>query len=103
ARVATTDNDEARKTAEARFWVLYWGPLAAVEDVTLLKQSESRVESAMMEFGDLLEKPPKDRDPKELRRSSLRLAQAVRKAIQPAFDVKAPDPTERRTKRGSHK
>src|SRR5262245_38054832 len=40
ATIATVANEELRTAAEARFWILYWGPLAAVEDVGITKLSK---------------------------------------------------------------
>jgi hypothetical protein len=89
ATIATTDDKGARKAAEARFWVLYWGPLAAVEDVGLGEQKQAEIEAAMVRFGRELDKKPEERKADEMKQMSLQLAQAIRKAIAPAFQVKA--------------
>jgi hypothetical protein len=92
AVIATTDDDVARREAEKRFWVLYWGPLAAVEDVGLEKEQKPRVERAMVEFGRAIEnKEPVARNRDELAQLSLNLAHAIRDALPRAFDVQATD------------
>ena len=91
AAVATTDDDGARREAEARFWVLYWGPLAAVEDVGLEKEGKASIEAAMVRFGEAIKKDPEAHDRPEMKRLALELAHAVRGAIAPAFDVQATD------------
>ena len=37
ATIATSPDRETRRQAEATFWILFWGPMSAVEDVTLDK------------------------------------------------------------------
>jgi hypothetical protein len=54
ARLASSrDSDVWRKSRE-EFWMLYFGPLAIVEDVE--SQAHNRVEVAMVRFGDELKK-----------------------------------------------
>jgi hypothetical protein len=91
ATIATTQDREARKAAEARFWVLYWGPLAVVEDVGLVKAHVAAIERAMVRFGEAIEKGPDDRNGQQMKQLSLDLAHAIREAITPAFDVQAAD------------
>jgi hypothetical protein len=91
ATIATTEDDQARKNAEARFWILYWGPLAAVEDVGLTKSKSADIEAAMVRFGKHLSKPYDKRVSSELKNSSLVLAHAIREALAPAFDVEKAD------------
>jgi hypothetical protein len=98
ATIATTRDDVARKVAEARFWVLYWGPLAAVEDVGLSKQKNAVIEAAMVKFGDQLQKGYTSWNASEMEQLSLELAHSVRNAIAPAFDVQATDLADLRTK-----
>lgn len=76
-----------QELAEQRFWQLYWGPLAAVEDIGLVKQDSAAMEAAMVRFGEELKKKPEDRKPGSLKGLSLELAHSVRKAIAPTFDV----------------
>jgi hypothetical protein len=99
ATIATTDDDLVRRDAEKRFWVLYWGPLAAVEDVGLKKEDDPRIARAMVQFGNALSKDPKERDRSEMQRLALDVAHAIRKAIAPAFDVEAADLTGVREKK----
>lgn len=86
ATIATTRDEAARRKAEDRFWVLYWGPLAVVEDVGLSVEGAASVEAAMVAFGNALRDDPKS---DRLTYLSLDLAHAIRKAIAPAFNVKA--------------
>ena len=44
--IATTTNPEERRKAEAKFWMLYWGPLVVVET--------QEVSEAMQKFGNCL-------------------------------------------------
>ena len=87
ALIATATDDGSRLDAEARFWVLYWGPLAAVEDIRPGNEQEAVIEKKMVEFGRLLAAKPADRDKGKLQQASLELAHAVRGSIIPAFDV----------------
>jgi hypothetical protein len=63
---------------ERRFWELYWGELALVENVD--------VESAMREYGKALEARAR---PEELKRLSLRLAHAMRSSLDKSWQIKA--------------
>lgn len=92
AIIATTKDPEQRKLAEQRFWVLYWGPLAAVEDVGLMKQDSADIEAAMVRFGEALRKKSGDGNANDLEQLSLNLAHSVRKSIAPTFDVKSAVP-----------
>jgi hypothetical protein len=89
AIIATSEDDKARAAAKARFWVLYWGPLAAVEDVGLTKQTKAEIEEKMVRFGELLEKKSEPPSPGDLQKACLNLAHAIRASIAPAFDVEA--------------
>src|SRR6185369_7363298 len=92
AIIATTTDTAQRRAAEERFWVLYWGPLAAVEDVGLSKAETAAIESAMVKFGNLLTSVPKEEsDREELKRNALDLAHAIRDAVAPAFNVELTD------------
>ena len=96
--IATTEDADRRKQAEEKFWILYWGPLAAVEDVGMIhapsgssvegaKKKTLTVETAMVRFGDAIKVP--DTSPEELQELSLQLAHAVRDSIAPAFQLGA--------------
>jgi hypothetical protein len=50
ARLATTRSPAAFEKSREEFWMLYWGPLAVVEDVET--RAESRVAIEMRKFGD---------------------------------------------------
>src|SRR5262249_40437108 len=92
ALIATTEDEGTRKAAEARFWVLYWGPLAAVEDVGVKIQGNPKIEVAMVNFGEEIKKKPEERDKGTMQSLSLKLAHAIKEAIKPAFDVTGPEP-----------
>ncbi len=98
ATIATTTNIESRDKAEARFWVLYWGPLAAVEDVGLTKPQSPKIEAAMVRYGNLLSFSSDKRDSEALKKASLSLAHAIREALAPAFDVEMAELQDLRTK-----
>lgn len=101
ATIATTKDEDTKKKAKAVFWMLYYGPLACVEDVVLAKPSESSneagkvvvlsttVESAMVNFGSYLLRNPEHLDEDEVKNLSLKLSQAIRDKIGPAFDLYA--------------
>jgi hypothetical protein len=90
ATIATAETgDPARKKAEARFWVLYYGPLAAVEDtnpviIDPVKREEWTVAKAMVKFGDAL-KDPNKLAPGDLRDLALDLARVIRGSLLPGF------------------
>jgi hypothetical protein len=77
ATIATSTSNEEVTGARARFWSLYWGELALVED--------NRVEAAMVEFGRALEAGAKG---KEIAPLSLRLAHACRDSLAESWGVK---------------
>jgi hypothetical protein len=102
ATIATVKDAIKRGDAEERFFELYWGPLAAVEDIGPMKQDTADIEHAMVEFGRELEKKPEDRDATTLKQLSLQLAHAVRKSIAPAFQAQAADiPARKELKTGN--
>ena len=72
SKIANLDEKPQRQDAVTRFWQLYWGPLAVVED--------PEVESAMVNFGNALrqQNPPKS----TLQHLSLDLAHACRNSLQ---------------------
>lgn len=77
ATIATSTSDNEITAARTRFWSLYWGELALVED--------NRVEAAMVEFGRALEGGSKG---KEIAHLSLRLARACRDSLAESWGVK---------------
>jgi hypothetical protein len=78
AVVSTSEVPEARATARRRFWELYWGELALVEN--------PEVEAAMVQLGDALEK---DTPQSELQKLSLKLAQACRTSLDQSWGIHA--------------
>jgi hypothetical protein len=54
ARLASTIDAQTWQKSREEFWMLYWGPLAIVEDVE--SQRVNRVETAMVEFKNELTK-----------------------------------------------
>ncbi len=77
ATLATCTRDEEVQPAAKRFWLLYWGELALVED--------TRVEAAMVKFGRAIEQV---RTPDEMRQLSLGLAHACRDSLAESWGVK---------------
>jgi hypothetical protein len=63
--------------AEKRFWVLYWGPMAVVEDLD--------VSRAMIEFGEEL---AQDSPGEVLREKSLALALACRSSVSTSWQLR---------------
>ncbi len=78
ARLATSTDAAARAGYEERFWQLYWGELALVED--------AQVEAAMVELGAALKTGAA---PERLQPLSLGLAHAVRRSLDRAWGVDA--------------
>jgi hypothetical protein len=78
--------DPEEEKARARFWQLYWGELAIVED--------KEVERAMVAYGRELNRWTEDGSdpPPELRRLSLDLAHACRASLQRARPGADPAP-----------
>ena len=70
AIIASSNSEVARRQAEERFWALYWGELAMVED--------KAVEGAMAAFGNALQSGA-TRD--QLKMCSLRLAHDIRQSL----------------------
>lgn len=77
ATLATSSSREELAVARARFWSLYWGELALVED--------KRVEAAMVALGRALEGGATGKDVAPL---SLRLAHACRDSLAESWGVK---------------
>ena len=76
ARIASAHNGA---DAVARFWELYWGELALVEN--------REVETKMVQFGQALQYMSEDRS--ELRRRALELAAACRASLARSWGVDA--------------
>lgn len=77
---STAVDDPARTAAEARFWVLYWGPLGIVEDTA--------VERQMFCIGRSLRNSTDRRCPKAaLTQRSLMLAKACRDLMATSWGV----------------
>lgn len=78
AAVVATSNDA---TARNRFWELYWGELALVED--------RQVEAAMRAMGDVLRSPSDNGVEKELSlaKLSLKLAHAFRGSLDRSWGI----------------
>jgi hypothetical protein len=119
AIISTTKiEDPRRKSAEQRFWELYWGPLAAVEDAGLRHQKDGAgevklshpenvnkgsaacsqpppnpIEKAMVAFGSALREYASS---EVLQRQSLALAHAVRSSTASEFGVQSAKETKDR-------
>jgi hypothetical protein len=79
------------KTAETRFWQLYWGELAMVENGGI-KTKNGGVEGAMVRFGEELKK--QSRSQLALQGLSLDLAHVCRDSLATSWGVqdwRAPD------------
>jgi hypothetical protein len=75
ATIATSSVVAEVELSKARFWKLYWGALALVED--------REVESLMVEFGTCL----RDRNVSEFRRLALALSHACRDSLAESWSV----------------
>ncbi|MBI1735352.1 MAG: hypothetical protein HYR51_09275 [Candidatus Rokubacteria bacterium] len=78
AVLATTRDGAERAKATKRFWELYWGELALVEN--------EAVETAMVALGDALQR---NSPPPELQQLSLRLARACRISLDRSWGIHA--------------
>ena len=78
--------------------MLYYGPLACVEDVRLLKGdlSSPSISGAMVAFGNKLQESSTAEKRDALRVPSLNLAHAIRSQIGPSFDLELGIVTERK-------
>jgi hypothetical protein len=85
AILATSSNADELKTAETRFWQLYWGELAMVENGGI-QTKDGGVEGSMVRFGDQLKKPSRDRS--TLQRLSLELAHTCRDSLAESWNVR---------------
>ena len=77
ATLATSNVEADLAAAKQRFWSLYWGELALVED--------ERVEAAMVNFGEALQRGSQG---EELRVLSLQLAHSSRDSLADSWGVK---------------
>ncbi len=80
ATLASSANPQTLQDAENRFWILYYGPLALVED--------KNVENAMVQVAKCLRN---DCDKSELKGLSLRLARACRESISDSWSIELDD------------
>jgi len=95
AIIATSSDPVAVKRAEDEFWLLYWGPLAIVEDAGMEtsvgnageKNSHASVESATVAFGNYIRATKEKRDPRTMEQLSLDVAHAMRFSVGPTFDM----------------
>ncbi len=76
ARISTSSSKDEIASAKQRFWSLYWGELALVED--------KRVEAAMVELGRAIEQGSVG---KEVQGLSLNLAHACRDSLAESWGV----------------
>ena len=76
--IATTSNATKKERLLERFWSLYWGELALVEDAP--------VEGAMVRLGDALRAKASEQ---EVRRLALKLAHACRNSLAKSWGVEA--------------
>ena len=83
AILATSSDPDAIEEARQRFWELYWGELAMVENGGL-NANEGGVESAMVAFGKCLNKGCSQ---PELQPLALRLAHACRDSLAVSWGV----------------
>jgi hypothetical protein len=93
ASTLATSTDKRRiESAQERFWQLYWGPLAVVEDagLDLEDDKDAKVEAAMVAFGNCLDGTDVC-DQQEKRRRSLILAHTLRESIGKSWDVQMAD------------
>jgi len=87
AKVATAKIPADKEAAKAKFWALYWGPLAIVEDAGMDKpDGVAVVETAMINFGACLDGPEPCTD-QELKQRSLLLAHQCRASVSASWDV----------------
>jgi hypothetical protein len=77
SKIANSQVGSDRSGLTHRFWELYWGPLAVVEDETVV--------AAMVEFGNALKDEPSNNV--ALKRLSLKLAHACRNSLQKLWDT----------------
>jgi hypothetical protein len=83
AILATSSDPDIIEKARQRFWELYWGELAMVENGGL-NAIEGGVEAAMVMFGECLNRGCSQ---SELQPLALRLAHACRDSLAASWDV----------------
>jgi hypothetical protein len=82
AKIATSEDLGEVATAKKRFWELYWGELALVED--------NDVATAMVNFSKAMAPPDnKTVDPVALRQASLSLAGTIRDSLAKSWNTDA--------------
>jgi hypothetical protein len=79
AKVATQAQGDEGKRARERFWELYWGELATVED--------REVEAAMVAMGDALKDPAATAN--QLQIAAIRVAHACRGSLDRSWGIHA--------------
>jgi len=84
--LATSSEPDQRRTAEVRFWELYWGELAMVENGGF-KAKSGGVEGAMVRFGEALLKNSPPNLP-ILQQRSLELAHVCRDSLAESWGVR---------------
>lgn len=84
AVLATSEDPTEVEAAEERFWQLYWGELALVENGGLGAQGGG-VEAAMVRFGNALRARPRNME--ILQQRSLDLAHACRDSLADSWGV----------------
>ena len=85
ALLATASDAAEVQTAEIRFWQLYWGELALVENGGI-KTENGGIEGAMVQFGNELAMHSRDRTNLKLR--SLELAHVCRDSLAVSWGVR---------------
>ncbi len=85
ATIAVETDGKARRDAELRFWKLYWGQMAVVEDISFNQNSNGRVAETMDELGDALRTDAKDRDREEIKQLAYRFSKAARRVMLDSF------------------
>jgi len=78
AQIATSDDEELKAKALARFWLLYWGELALVEN--------SDVEAAMVGMRNVIVRQGSQ---SELQQASLKLTRACRQSLDKSWGIHA--------------
>ncbi len=87
ATIATSSDADAKSRAKSRFWILYWGPLAIVEDAGVKTTDQTVVKQSMVNFGHCLNEPGTC-TVSELKIRSLNLAYACRESLANTSDVR---------------
>ncbi len=90
ATIATSKEPQTVKKAKAKFWDLYWGPLAIVEDAGMKKPEDAVVEGAMVLFGNCFDGTDVCNE-QEIKQRSLSLAHKCRASVGKSWEVKFAD------------